>query len=55
MPRAGALARHKSSLRDYLLSRKGSGQHFAENEEIYNACPDGGKLRATAVAEVGAR
>jgi hypothetical protein len=40
-------------LRDYLLSREGSGQHFAENEEIYEACPDGGKLRATATAEVG--
>jgi hypothetical protein len=37
----------------YLLSREGSAQAFANEEEIYEVVPDGGKLRCTPVAEVG--
>lgn len=44
-------------LRNYLLSREGSGsgQNFAETEEIYDAVSDGAKLRAVPTAEVGQR
>jgi hypothetical protein len=38
---------------DYLLSIEGSGNRFAAEEVIYDAVPNGGKLRATPVAEVG--
>lgn len=38
---------------DYLLSLEGSGNRFALEEQIYDAVPDGAKLRATPVSEVG--
>jgi len=37
----------------YLLSLEGSGQRFAAEELIYDRVPEGGKLRATAITEVG--
>lgn len=42
------------NLTGYLLSKEGSAQAFAEEEDIYSAINDGDKLRATPVAEVGA-
>lgn len=43
------------NLSGYLLSREGSGQHFAEPEDIYSAIESSGftKFRATPQAEVG--
>jgi hypothetical protein len=38
---------------DYLLSLEGAGNPFALEEQIYDAVPDGAKLRAAPVAEVG--
>src|SRR5262245_1181018 len=40
-------------LTDYLLSKEGSAQAYAVEEDIYAAVNDGDKLRATPVAEVG--
>lgn len=41
------------NLNGYLLSKEGSAQAFAAEEDIYGALADGDKLRATPVAEVG--
>ncbi|REJ71275.1 MAG: hypothetical protein DWQ34_00910 [Planctomycetota bacterium] len=41
-------------LNGYLLSKEGSAQAFAAEEDIYAAIQSGDKLRATPVAEVGA-
>lgn len=41
------------NLNGYLLSREGSAQAFAAEEDLYGAISDGDKLRATPVAEVG--
>jgi hypothetical protein len=41
------------SLTGYLLSREGSAQAFANEEEIYPVVESGSKLRATPIAEVG--
>jgi len=43
----------KLGLNEYVLSREGSGQAYAENEEIYGSVVEGGKLRATPLADVG--
>ena len=40
-------------LNGYLLSREGSAQAYAAEEDIYSAIESGDKLRATPVAEVG--
>lgn len=40
-------------LTGYLLSREGSGQHYAAEEELYPVVESGMKLRATPQAEVG--
>ena len=37
---------------DYLISREGSGQYFADNEELFGLA-EGAKLRATPPATVG--
>jgi hypothetical protein len=37
----------------YLLSVEGSVTAFAAEEQIYDRVPDGGKLRATPISEVG--
>lgn len=39
---------------DFLLSREGSSQVFSREEDVYDAVPEGGKLRATPLAVVGA-
>lgn len=41
------------NLDGYILSRADSSQTFAKEEEIYEAIPAGGKLRAVPIAEVG--
>lgn len=41
------------NLNGYLLSREGSAQAFAAEEEIYSVIEDGQKLRCTPIAEVG--
>ena len=40
-------------LSNYLLSREGSAQKFADEEELYGVVEDGMKLRATPLASVG--
>lgn len=40
-------------LEGYLLSREGSAQAFANEENLYAAVDDGTKIRATPIAEVG--
>lgn len=40
-------------LEGYLLSREGSAQTLAAEENIYDTVSDGDKLRATPIAEVG--
>lgn len=37
----------------YILSLEGSAQAFAAEEQIYGAVPEGGKLRATPISDVG--
>lgn len=37
----------------YLLQREGSGQFFANTEELYGQVDDGAKLRAATAATVG--
>ena len=41
------------NLGGYLLSLEGSSQAYAAEEQIYDRVPDGGKLRATPISEVG--
>jgi hypothetical protein len=42
------------NLTGYILSREGSAQAFAAEEDIYGAVEQGGKVRCTPIAEVGA-
>ncbi len=50
---AGDVLRSVGLGTDYLLSLEGSANRFAIEEQIYDAVPDGSKLRATPIAEVG--
>src|SRR5437879_3101093 len=40
-------------LHNYMLSRDGSGEFYANEEELYSTIEDGAKLRATSRATVG--
>jgi hypothetical protein len=40
-------------LQDYMLSRDGSAEFFADQEEVYGVLEDGAKVRATSRATVG--
>jgi len=50
---AGDVLRSVGLGADYLLSLEGSANQFALEEQMYDAVSEGGKLRATPVAEVG--